>query len=208
MLATLVTIALLHWVVLVTPGVNVLLIAQLSAAGQRRSACFAAFGVVTVALLWSVMAILGVNAVFTAHPQLRLGLQLVGGVYLCYVALNLWRSGAADANERLAPLGAAAAFRLGFLTNIMNPKSALFFGSVFATVLPQAPSTLLLVSAVGLVFFNALVWHLLLVVGFSTPRVQAAYARQRQRLSRAAGVVVGVLGLRLLITASVEARIR
>ena len=208
MLMTLSTIALLHWVVLVTPGANVLLVAQLAAAGHRRSACYAAIGITTVALTWAAMAILGVNAVFAAHPQLRLGLQAVGGAYLCYVAFRLWRSGASASNQQREPLAAGAAFRLGFLTNILNPKSALFFGSVFATALPQAPSPLLLASAVALVFINALVWHMLLAVGFSHPRVQDAYARQRQRLGRIAGVVVGVIGLRLLVAAVLETRAR
>jgi threonine efflux protein len=208
MLTTLVTVTLLHWVVLVTPGANVLLVAQLAAAGHRRSACYAALGVTTVALTWAAMAILGVNAVFAAHPKLRLALQALGGAYLCYVAWRLWRSGSSAAQAHHAPLAAGAAFRLGFITNIMNPKSALFFGSVFATALPQTPSPLLLASAVALVFANALVWHMLLAVGFSHPRVQAAYASQRQRLSRLAGVVVGLLGLRLLIAAALEVRTR
>jgi threonine efflux protein len=208
MLATLVTISLLHWIVLVTPGANVLLVAQLAAAGHRRSACYAALGITLVALIWASMAILGVSAVFVAHPRLRLGLQAVGGIYLCYVAFRLWRSSASASSEPCEPLTAGAALQLGFLTNIMNPKSALFFGSVFATALPQTPSALLLASAVTLVFTNALVWHMLLVVGFSQPRVQAAYARQRQRLARIAGAVLGMLGLRLLIAAAHEARVR
>lgn len=49
MSTTLLTIALLHWLVLVTAGANVLPVSQLSAAGQRQSAFFAGLGVTTVA---------------------------------------------------------------------------------------------------------------------------------------------------------------
>ena len=208
MFATLLTIALLHWLVLITPGANVLLVSQLAASGQRRSAFFAGLGVTAVAVTWALLALLGVNAVFAALPQLRLALQVAGGIYLCYVAMRLWRSGSAGKGEPAALLAPAAAFRLGFLTNIMNPKSALFFGSVFASALPTAPGASLLAWTLVLVFANALVWHSFLAVAFSLPRVQAAYARQRRALNRMAGVILGALGLRLLATAAAEIRAR
>lgn len=208
MIFTLLAVAALHWVVLVTPGANVLVVTSLAASGSRASACFAALGVTVVAAVWSALAVLGVNAVFAAHPSLRLGLQIAGGLYLLYVALRLWRTGGGSSPTAGMRLSAMAAFRLGFLTNIMNPKSALFFGSVFATVLPAQPSPALLTATVLLVLFNALCWHLFLAFAFSHHRVQAAYARQRVALERIAGVLVGAFGFRLLVAAVGEARSR
>ncbi len=112
MFSTLLAVAVLHWIVLVTPGANVLVVSQIAAAGHRSTACFAASGVTVVAVLWSVLAVLGVNAVFAAHPLLRLALQIAGGLYLCYVASRLWRSGAPTAENSSPPLAARAAFRL------------------------------------------------------------------------------------------------
>lgn len=208
MLTTLLTIALLHWLVLVTPGANVVLVSQLAAGGQRKSAFYAGLGVTVVAVTWALLAILGINAVFAAMPRLRFALQLAGGFYLCYVAVRLWRSGASADGQAGILSGPWAAFRLGFLTNIMNPKSALFFGSVFATALPQQPGFPLLASAVALVFLNALCWHSFLAMAFSQPRVQAVYARQRQRLNRMAGAIVGAMGLRLLAATVNDIRAR
>ncbi|MGL4230508.1 MAG: hypothetical protein ACRCWJ_04000 [Casimicrobium sp.] len=86
-----------------------------------------------------------------------------------------------------------ATFRLGFPTNIMNPKSALFFRSAFAAALPSEPSLTLLASAVVLVYVNALVSHLLFAATFSHTRVQAGYARQRVLLGRFAALFVGAM---------------
>lgn len=208
MLTSLVAIAVLHWVVLVTPGANVLVVSQLAASGLRRAACFAAAGVTAVAVIWSALAVLGVHAVFAAHPRLRAVLQVAGGLYLCYVAVRLWRSSAAPQHPDRSRLGSFAAFRLGFLTNILNPKSALFFGSVFATALPPDPSPIVSAAAVGVVFVNALAWHLFLALAFSQPQVQAAYARQRNALNRVASALVGVFGFRLLLSTLSEARAR
>jgi hypothetical protein len=63
MLTTLVWIAVLHWLILVTPGANVLVVSQLAAGGDRRAACFAAIGITVVALIWASLAALGVHAV-------------------------------------------------------------------------------------------------------------------------------------------------
>lgn len=211
MLPVLISIALLHWVILVTPGANVLVVTSLAASQSRRVAFFAGLGVTAVAGVWSalaVLAVLGVGAVFAAHPALRLSIQVAGGLYLIYVALRLWRSGTSSAAHEAAELSALAAFRVGFLTNIMNPKSALFFASVFATSMPEQPSPLLLSLAVVVVLANAFAWHTLLAVAFSHSRIQTAYARSHALVARVAGALVGVFGIRLLYSALQEARAR
>ena len=206
MLPTLVSIAFLQWLALVTPGANVLLVSQLAASGSRRGALCAGLGVSFVAVSWALLALLGVNALFATLPQMRLALQVVGGSYLCYVAVRLWRSGTPDSSSKLPELSPLAAFRLGFVTNVLNPKSALFFGSVFATALPESPGVGLQSAAVLLVMVNALVWHTFLAFAFSAPSVQSSYAKHRKTLTRIAGAGVGTFGLRLAITAAAELR--
>jgi threonine/homoserine/homoserine lactone efflux protein len=140
-------------------------------------------GVTFGAALWATCAVLGVHVVFVAFPGLRLALQVAGGVYLLYVAIRLWRSSGAALVGRASSVSSWAAFRRGFLTNITNPKVALFFGSVFATSFPAAPSPILQASVVAMVMLNALCWHTLLAYLFSRERVRAAYcahARRRQ----------------------------
>ncbi len=208
MLTVLISVALLHWIVLVTPGANVLVVTSLAASQSRRAAFFAGLGVTAVAGIWSALAVLGVGAVFAAHPALRLGIQAAGGLYLIHVALRLWKSGSSSATHETEKLSALAAFRLGFLTNIMNPKSALFFASVFATSMPERPSPLLLSLTVAVVLINAITWHTLLAVAFSHSRVSAAYARFQAIVARVAGALVGAIGLRLLYSALQEVRAR
>jgi threonine/homoserine/homoserine lactone efflux protein len=126
-------------------------------------------------------------------------------MYLLYVASRLWRA-SAPATKNLQPLAPARALRAGLLTNLSNPKSALFFGSVFSAALPASPSAAVLVAAVALVVVNAFCWHLLLAFVFSRKAVQVGYAAQRGLLARLAAVVVGGLGLSLLVASVREAR--
>lgn len=206
MLAALLSIALLHWAALMSPGPNILVVSTLAANDSRRSAICAALGVVAIAGFWSSLAVLGIHAVFSAHPMLRATLQAAGGGYLLYLGFRLWRSADAvgDATPlRLAPL---AAFRRGLLTNLLNPKAVLFFSSVFATALPAGAPASLLAMAVVVVICNALVWYLFLAMAFSHQPMQLAYARGRKVVSRISGALLGLFGLRLLIAATLSLR--
>ena len=206
MLSILITIWFLHVAAMMSPGANVLLVSQLAASDRARSAAFAALGVTAGAAIWALCAVLGVNAIFKMFPGLRLALQVAGGLYLLYVASRLWRSGGVALGNTGPTVSAPAAFRLGFLTNITNPKSALFFGSVFAASFPAAPGAGLQAAAVAMIIINALCWHMLLAYLFSRERVRLAYSRSRGIANRMAAAAVGALGLGLLVTSLREAR--
>lgn len=198
MTATLLAVMVLHWAVLVTPGPNVLIVTQLAAGGDRRSALFAGLGVSCVAVFWATLAVLGVDAVFRVHSGARLVLQAAGGLYLLVLAIKLWRSGDRIAGPTEArSAGAREAFQRGFITNILNPKSALFFASVFTTALPASPSRKLVLAALGLVAVNALLWHAFLAVAFSQRPVQLAYAARRTQVNRFAAFLAAAFGVRL-----------
>jgi threonine efflux protein len=206
MLSILLTIWFLHVAAMMSPGANVLLVSQLAASDRAPSAVFAALGVTVGAAIWALCAVLGVNAVFQVFPGLRLALQVAGGLYLLYVASRLWRSGGAALGTSGPTVSSLAAFRLGFLTNITNPKSALFFGSVFAASFPAALSGALQAAVVAMIVLNALCWHMLLAYLFSRERVRTAYSRTRTIANRVASVAVGALGLGLLTASVREAR--
>ncbi len=206
MFSSLLTIAILHWSVLLIPGFNFLLIGQLSASGKPLTAMAAVAGMVAATLMWASLAIAGVGLVFTAHPSLRLIAQIAGGIYLIHLAFKLWRTGQTPASDTVDVLKPFAAFRVGFFTSALNPKIALFYGSVFATALPTNPSNAIVLLAVAVVFMNSLVWHSLLAVALSRPVVQSAYLRHIRLINKASGWVVGGMGVKLIATTLQEAR--
>ena len=206
MLATLVAVCLLHWVGMVTPGPNILVVSQLAADADRRSGIFAALGIATCAVIWGLFALLGVKAIFGLHAHMRTVLQIVGSLYLCWIGVQLWRTGSVAGESQSRPLTALEAWRLGFVTNITNPKSALFFGSVFAAALPEAPSMALMLAILGMLFVNAVIWYSIVASAFSHARVRSVYARYRRQIGRAAGTLMGVFGARLFALAVADAR--
>lgn len=206
MMPTLLTIAVLHWAVLILPGFNFLLIGQLAASGRRATAMAAVAGMTTATLLWALLAVAGVGIVFTAHPVIRQGAQVAGGLYLLVLAVRLGRSGQAPDAAASTCLAAGAALRAGFFTSALNPKIALFYGSVFATALPANPSFSLVLAAVAMVYLNSVIWHTGLALALSAPVVQRAWLAHFRTLNRVAGLLVGGMGLRLLAGTMQELR--
>ncbi len=204
MFATLFAVGLVHWLIMVTPGPNVLLVSHLAASGQGRAAFWAALGISGVAVFWALLAMLGIKALFAAQPGIRLGVQIAGGLYLGYLAWRIWLSSAptlttpAPEAALPTPLTAAEGLRLGLVTNLLNPKSALMFSSLFAAALPTHLPSFLQVAVLAMVWFNAVLWHVFLAGAFSRPGVQAVYARQRRWLGRLSSLCVGAFGARLL----------
>jgi threonine/homoserine/homoserine lactone efflux protein len=91
---------------------------------------------------------------------------------------------------------------MALATQLSNPKTALFYGSVFATLLPVAPPAWLLASLPPLIFLVEAGWYATVALAFSSDRPRAAYLRAKAGIDRTAGVVMGGLGLRLLFAAA------
>lgn len=208
MLSTILTVWLLYVAVLLSPGANTLLVTQLAASDQARTARFAALGVAVGSTIWCICAVFGIHVFFVVFPALRMVLQIAGGVYLLYIASRLWHiSSISTAELGVQPYKTSmAAFRLGFLTNITNPKAALFFGSVFAASFPSSPSRSLQLTAIAIVMVTSGCWHMLLAYVFSCNSVRNVYARARGTFNRGASLAISTLGLGLLVATYREAR--
>jgi threonine efflux protein len=202
LLSTLLTVAALHTLVLIIPGPDVLLVSQTAVARSRRAALLAGAGVVSGIACWAALALLGIQVLFQNFALVHGVIRVAGGLYLLYMAYGLWRSsfGAqAHAGTVQPPLGDLKAFRSGFLTNIANPKAAIFFGSVFSSVLPAHSSVGLKLAAFAVILSLSVLWFALVALGMSTARLQAVYLSARRGIDRVAGSVMAGFGTLLLL---------
>ena len=83
------------------------------------------------------------------------------------------------------------------MTNLTNPKAAVFFGSILAPVLDGAEADWVVVAAIAVIVVNALWWHCLLAVLFARPPVRRWYARAKRVIDRVVGGLLVLLGVRL-----------
>jgi RhtB (resistance to homoserine/threonine) family protein len=191
--------------VIVAPGPDTVLVTKNALIHGRRAALGTSLGVNTGLLIWTVAAALGVAAVVRESAVAFTVLKLVGAVYLVWLGLQALR--AARRHAVPEPLHAAAqsprvgallGFRQGLLSNLANPKIAVFFtGLLPQFVSPREPILEPFLLLGGLFVLMTVVWlsgYALLAV-----RASALLGRPRVRatLDRVTGVVLVGLGVRL-----------
>ena len=121
-----------------TPGPDVAYIVAQSVRGGQRAGLMAAGGIAAGCLVHVTAAALGVSALLLASSQALGLLKAVGALYLLWVGAGLLRSAARARPDASVPVAGAshdpgdnrslwAIWRRGFLTNVLNPKVALFF---------------------------------------------------------------------------------
>lgn len=209
----------------VLPGSDMALVLRSVVADGRRAGLVTTLGVCSGLTIHASASALGISTLLAASATAFTTLKLLGGAYLVFLGARMivttWRRGGGDpaasapglgreehplASTRVGTAGRteatgsgdAAAFATGFVTNVLNPKVAVFY----LTILPQFVSpgdpvlrTCLLLGgihiAMGLVWLSAYVWLLGRIAGVLTrPRV-------RRAVERVTGSLLVGLGLRL-----------
>lgn len=182
------------------PGPNNFLTLRTALTAGRGPALATAFGITAGCLIWCVAALLGLAALLAAAPWLHDALRVGGALYLFWIAVSLWRSGPAQPQADAAPAPNAwrAAFVEGALICLTNPKSVLFFASVFAAYVgPESPDWMRLAAA-ATVTATCLLWQGGLALALSVGPAVRAYARARRPLDRGAAALMGAFGASLL----------
>jgi threonine/homoserine/homoserine lactone efflux protein len=153
-------------------------------------------------VLFAALALLGLHAVLTQVDWLYVGFRVAGGLYLLYLGIRLWRG----AGEAVPVAGTprrtstiTGAFLGGLATQLSNPKTALVYASVFAALLPPHLPGWALVALPVLILALESGWYVAVALVFSADGPRSAYLRAKGRLDRAAGVVMGALGTRLMV---------
>lgn len=190
--------------VVVTPGPDTALVTKNALFYGRRPALATAFGVNTGLLIWTLASALGVAAVVHASATAFTAMKLIGAAYLIWLGVQALRS----AGHRMAPgdhagrgerrLNAQRGFRQGLLSNLANPKIAVFFTSLLPQFINSGHTVLLPFLLLGGLFVAmTLAWLCAYALMAAKAGGLLTRPRVKSALDRATGVVLIALGLRL-----------
>lgn len=132
-LADLLLFALAALVVVLTPGPNMIYLISRSICQGRAAGVISLFGVLAGFLVHMLAAAVGLTALFLAIPMAYEILKWAGALYLLFLAWQAVRPGARSPFEaRALPADRPRKlFLMGFLTNLLNPKIAVFYLAIF-----------------------------------------------------------------------------
>jgi homoserine/homoserine lactone efflux protein len=186
----------------VTPGPNSLLVLTHGALHGHRKTLFTVAGGALGFVALIALSMLGIGALLKASSHALLVLKLVGGAYLIWLGIQLWRAPAIhlrpDAVQQAHTRGAEM-FRQGLLTAVSNPKALLFYGAFLPQFIDPARDLLtqFIVMATVFVAVEILVEYLLALLAH---RIRPWLERAGRNFNRACGGMFAAMGVALPLT--------
>lgn len=182
---------------ILSPGAAFLMAVRSAIVNGRRAGIATGIGLGTMASLWTLAALLGMDALFALFPWAFAVLKTGGAIYLLYLAVKTWRGAATPLDA--APKAQGRAFFDGFLVNLGNPKSVLFAAAVLVVVFPPN----LAGTEIAFITLNHLTLEILFYTGcalvLTAPVARARFLRAKFFIDRVAALLLGGLGLKLLL---------
>lgn len=197
------TVALVHLLAVASPGPDFAIMLRQALCQSRRNALLCATGIGLGILVHVSYSLLGIGLLIQQSLTLFTILKVIGALYLSWIAIQCLRSKAGGVHVetgRTTSQSGLAAFRLGFLTNALNPKATLFFVSLFSVVIsPATPVGVQVGYGVYMAVMTGL-WFAAVALFFTLPQVRRGFSRFGYWLDRLMGGVLLLLAGRLLFS--------
>jgi threonine efflux protein len=196
------TIALVHLLALMSPGPDFFFVSQMAISRSRREAMAGVVGIALGVVVWAALALLGLQLLLHRLAWLEQALAIAGGAYLCWMGLQMLRGALrpAAASDHAVKLerSSAAALRRGLLTNLANPKAAIYFASIFSAMIGDGVGASTRWGLLALVSVETLLWFAVVATVFGLPAIRRGYLRVQRWVDGVAGAVFVAFGLGLI----------
>jgi threonine/homoserine/homoserine lactone efflux protein len=202
-LAALATVWFVHLLAAASPGPAILMAARTGVTQGFLTGMWLSFGIAAGAMCWAMAALFGMATLFQFAPSLLWAFKIAGGLFLCWIAFQMWRHAPEPLDlptEGVTPRSPWSAFRLGLLTQLSNPKPAVFFGAVFVNTIPSGTGLPWITLILVLVMLNELACTLIVARAFSLDRPRRAYQSFKLYIDRSFGGILAALGIKIAIT--------
>ena len=192
------------WVLIVAPGPDMLYVISRGMTQGRRAGMLSAVGVICGILVHTTAAAFGLSLIFQTSALAFLVVKYLGAAYLIYLGIKTWREKSTFSLQNSSlDVSFQRVFWQGVLSNVFNPKIAIFFLAFLPQFVDKGSGHIPLQMVTLGLTFACFGLCFLLVIGYSSGTIggwlvsQPRYAQFLQRL--AAGILLG-LGIRLALT--------
>ncbi len=187
-----------------SPGPSFLFVARNSIALSRNHGLATALGMGLGSLIFTVLALMGLQAIFIAVPFAFWALKVLGGLYLIYLAVKTLRSArlpmSHELNAEITSMSLRKTVSFGLLTQLSNPKTAIVFASVYSALLPQTIPVAFYFIIPALAFCIDAGWYVIVAFVLSSEAPRKTYLKFKTFFDTTAGSVMALLGLKLIFS--------
>jgi len=191
----------------ITPGVDTMLIIRNTARGGWRDGAVSSLGICSGLFLHATVSAVGISVILLQAAWAFSALKLAGAAYLVWLGVSSWRKVINQEGFEIVNGGSVGnkflmqrSRRYGLLSNILNPKTAIFYMAFLPQFINPAQSALLQsLFLAGLHFIIAMIWQCLLALMVKQLKIWLQRPRVSQIFDGVTGTVMIALGLRVAV---------
>ena len=196
-------VGLIHLVALVSPGPDFVVACRNSLLYSRTIGIYTAVGFGLGICVHISYAVFGLSWLIANNELIFTVIQYLGAFYLILIGIqSLWSFKSQIGQEtptdssRVSPFRAV---RIGFITNVLNPKATLFFLSLFSTMLNPTVGELTLIVIAVLLVVTTIIWFSLVAILISHPRFTTVLKLYEKTVHQFFGVLLIGIGVIILV---------
>ena len=184
----------------ISPGADFVMVTKNSLFHDRKAGLYSALGISLAIWMHVTYSIAGLAIVIANSPLLFSLIKYLGGAYLVYMGWKTFQSGSdirIEQGDDKPTLSNFSAFKTGVITNALNPKTTIFFLSIFTQVItPDTPILIQLLYG-AIISIAHLLWFSLVAICVTHPLSLTLFNRYKVTIERVIGVVLIGFGLKV-----------
>ncbi|WP_460430503.1 LysE family translocator [Aquaspirillum soli] len=205
-----ITVALAHFLALLSPGPDFLLIVKSAISNKTKNAIGVALGIAIANAVYIALCLVGVGSILASSVPIMIALKIIGGLFLIYLAIQALKA-RKSSYQNIAVVEASNkpqqnksfAFELatGFMSGILNPKNLLFYLSLFTVVLTNEVSLGFKISLGVWMTSVVFLWDAAIVLLLSTPKIRTRFTKMAFYIDKLTGAILGIIGVTIVKSA-------
>jgi len=198
------TVSLLNLLAVISPGPDFVITVRNSLCYSRRAGIFTSLGISTALCIHLFYCAAGIGYIISTSFVLFSILKVLGAGYLIYLGVSSFMAKGSRidlAEERTGTdLTRLKAFRLGFLTNVLNPKATLFLLSLFTLVIGNFTPVYIILTISAIIILTAFIWFTIVSIFLAQQNVRRVFLKYERAINRTLGGFLVFLGVKIILT--------
>jgi len=198
------TVSLLNLLAVISPGPDFVITVRNSLCYSRRAGIFTSLGISTALCIHLFYCAAGIGYIISTSFVLFSILKVLRAGYLIYLGVSSFMAKGSRidlAEERTGTdLTRLKAFRMGFLTNVLNPKATLFLLSLFTLVIGNFTPVYIILTISAIIILTAFVWFTIVSIFLAQQNVRRVFLKYERAINRTLGGFLVFLGVKIILT--------
>lgn len=199
-----ITISGIHFLALISPGPDFIMVLKNSVQHSRKIGIFTSIGISLGIIVHLFYCITGLALILSTNDFILNIFKFLCSGYLIFIGIKSFQT--SNLTQKFIKNSAREtsifmAIRIGFLTNILNPKVSLFFLSLFSLVIiPNELPTYILIILIIIITLSTFIWFSFIAIFLTQKSINNILSKYLRYLNKIFGSMLILIGIRILIS--------